>query len=71
VKQLIERLGFDAINAGPLVNARCLEPLSLLNIRLGRFLGLSTSIGFSLLRSGRSIVSVADICAGAAPVRDG
>jgi hypothetical protein len=50
VRQLIERLGFDAVDAGPLVSARCLEPLSLLNIRLGRFLGLGTTIGFSLLR---------------------
>ncbi len=50
VQQLIRRLGFDAVDAGPLVSARCLEPLSLLNIRLGRFLGLGTSIGFSLLR---------------------
>jgi predicted dinucleotide-binding enzyme len=50
VRQLILRLGFDAVDAGPLVSARCLEPLSLLNIRLGRFLGFGTTIGFSLLR---------------------
>jgi predicted dinucleotide-binding enzyme len=50
VRQLIQRLGFDAVDAGPLLSARCLEPLSLLNIRLGRFLGLGTTIGFSLLR---------------------
>jgi predicted dinucleotide-binding enzyme len=50
VKQLIERLGFDAVDAGPLRSSRCLEPLSLLNIRLGRFLGLGTNIAFSLLR---------------------
>jgi predicted dinucleotide-binding enzyme len=50
VRQLIQRLGFDAVDAGPLASARCLEPLSLLNIRLGRFLGLGTTIGFSLLR---------------------
>jgi NADPH-dependent F420 reductase len=50
VRQLIERLGFDAVDAGPLLSARCLEPLSLLNIRLGRFLGLDTRIGFRLLR---------------------
>jgi 8-hydroxy-5-deazaflavin:NADPH oxidoreductase len=50
VRQLILRLGFDAIDAGPLVSARCLEPLSLLNIRLGRFLGFGTTIGFCLLR---------------------
>jgi predicted dinucleotide-binding enzyme len=50
VPQLIQRLGFDAVDAGPLLSARCKEPLSLLNIRLGRFLGLGTTIGFSLLR---------------------
>lgn len=50
VKQLIHRLGFDAVDAGPLLSARCLEPLSLLNIRLGRFLGFGTDIGFSMLR---------------------
>lgn len=50
VKQLIQRLGFDAVDAGPLLSARCLEPMSLLNIRLGRFLGFGTTIGFSLLR---------------------
>ena len=50
VKKVIHSLGFDAIDAGPLVSARCLEPLSLLNIRLGRFLGLGTNIAFSLLR---------------------
>ncbi len=44
-------LGFDAIDAGPLRNARYLEPLSLLNIHLGRVLDYGTRIGFSLLRS--------------------
>jgi 8-hydroxy-5-deazaflavin:NADPH oxidoreductase len=51
VRELIVRLGFDAVDAGPLRNARCLEPLSLLNIQLGRALGWGTSIGFSLLRN--------------------
>jgi len=50
VRDLIARLGFDPINAGPLQNARYLEPLSLLNIHLGRVLGFGTRIGFSLLR---------------------
>jgi predicted dinucleotide-binding enzyme len=50
VKQLILRLGFDAVDTGPLSSARCLEPMSLLNIRLGRFLGFGTAIGFSLVR---------------------
>jgi 8-hydroxy-5-deazaflavin:NADPH oxidoreductase len=50
VGELIERLGFDAVDAGPLQNARYLEPLSLLNIHLGRVLGYGTRIGFGLLR---------------------
>jgi 8-hydroxy-5-deazaflavin:NADPH oxidoreductase len=51
VRELIVRLGFDAVDAGPLENARYLEPLSMLNIQLGRFLGLGTQIGFSLLKT--------------------
>lgn len=50
VNVLIQALGFDPVDAGPLRNARYLEPLSLLNIHLGRVLGLGTSIGLSLLR---------------------
>jgi 8-hydroxy-5-deazaflavin:NADPH oxidoreductase len=50
VSQLILNLGFDAVDAGPLRSSRCLEPMSLLNIRMGRFLGLGTTIGFSLVR---------------------
>jgi predicted dinucleotide-binding enzyme len=51
--QTIERMGFDPVDAGPLQNARYLEPLSLLNIHLGRVLGFGTHIGFALLRNGR------------------
>lgn len=50
VRELIARMGFDPVDAGPLRNARYLEPLSLLNIHLGRVLGFGTRIGFSLLR---------------------
>lgn len=50
VRELITRLGFDAVDAGPLVSSRYLEPLSLLNIHLGRVLGFGTHIGVSLLR---------------------
>src|ERR1700732_4768604 len=53
VGELIDRLGFDPVDAGPLHNARYLEPLSLLNIHLGRVLGLGTHIGFALLRDGQ------------------
>jgi 8-hydroxy-5-deazaflavin:NADPH oxidoreductase len=51
VRELIELLGFDAVDAGPLSNSRFLEPLSLLNIHLGRVLGMGDDIGFSLARS--------------------
>ncbi len=50
VRNLIVKLGFDAVDAGPLLNSRYLEPLSLLNIQLGRVLGFGTQIGLSLLR---------------------
>jgi hypothetical protein len=51
VREMITKLGFDAVDAGPLANSRYLEPLSLLNIHLGRVLGFGTQIGFSLLRT--------------------
>jgi hypothetical protein len=50
VRVIISKMGFDAIDAGPLQNARYLEPLSMLNIQLGRVLDYGTCIGFSLLR---------------------
>ena len=53
VGELIDRLGFDPVDAGPLQNARYLEPLSLLNIHLGRVLGFGTHIAFAMLRDGR------------------
>jgi predicted dinucleotide-binding enzyme len=43
-------IGFDPIDAGPLRNARLLEPLSFLNIQLGRVLGLGTDSGFAFFR---------------------
>jgi NADPH-dependent F420 reductase len=50
VASLIASLGFEPIDAGPLRNSRFLEPLSLLNIHLGRVLGNGTLIGFALAR---------------------
>ncbi|MFM0311931.1 NAD(P)-binding domain-containing protein [Paraburkholderia sp. RL17-383-BIF-A] len=44
VKALIESLGFKPIDAGPLKNARYLEPLAGLNIYLGYGAGLGTAI---------------------------
>lgn len=50
VLELAREIGFDAVDAGPLKNARLLEPLALFNIQLGYTLGMGTQIGFKLLR---------------------
>jgi NADPH-dependent F420 reductase len=44
VKALIESAGFEAVDAGPLSNARQLEPLGMLNIYLGYVAGRGTSV---------------------------
>ena len=51
VMALARDIGFDAVNAGPLQNARYLEPLAMMNIHLGFVLGMGTQIGFKLLHS--------------------
>ncbi|HEX5043145.1 MAG TPA: NADPH-dependent F420 reductase [Candidatus Polarisedimenticolaceae bacterium] len=50
VLDLARGIGFDAVDAGPLRNARLLEPLALLNIQLGYGLGMGTDMGFTLAR---------------------
>jgi hypothetical protein len=50
VADLILKMGFDAVDAGPLTAARNLEPMALLNISLGYGQGNGTSIGFSFVR---------------------
>lgn len=50
VLELARGIGFDAVDAGPLKNARLVEPLAFLNIQLGFALGLGTQIGFKLQR---------------------
>lgn len=50
VIDLAKAVGFDAVDAGPLQNARLLEPFALENITLGYMLGLGTDIGFRLVR---------------------
>jgi len=50
VIELAKSIGFDAVDAGPLQNARLLEPFALQNIALGYRLGLGTEIGFRLVR---------------------
>lgn len=47
---LAESIGFDVIDAGPLRNARYLEPLAGLNIHLGHGAGLGTGIAPTWLR---------------------
>ena len=49
VMDLAQGIGFDAVDAGPLKNARLLEPLALLNIQFGYVLGMGTQSGFKLL----------------------
>jgi 8-hydroxy-5-deazaflavin:NADPH oxidoreductase len=44
VRALIESAGFEAVDAGPLANARQLEPLGLLNIYFGYVAGRGTSV---------------------------
>ncbi len=50
VAQLAKSAGFDVIDAGPLKNARYLEPLAGLNIYLGYGAGLGTSIAPTFVR---------------------
>ena len=54
VLELARGIGFDAVDAGPLKNARLLEPLAFLNIQLGYGLGMGTQIGFKLLHGSSS-----------------
>lgn len=49
--ELVTAIGFEAIDAGPLANARLLEPLGYLNIQLGYVLGLGTQIGLKLIKA--------------------
>ncbi len=49
VLELGKAIGFDAIDAGPLKNARYLEPLGYFNIQLGYVLGNGPDIGFKLV----------------------
>jgi len=49
VLELEREIGFDAVDAGPLKNARLLEPLGYLNIQLGYGMKMGTQTGFRLL----------------------
>lgn len=48
-KELGLDLGFDVIDAGPLINARLIEPLAMLWIELAYNQGMGTDIAFKLL----------------------
>ena len=50
VMQLVSELGFEAIDAGPLIAARLLEPLALLWINLAYRPGGTRDFAFSLVR---------------------
>jgi predicted dinucleotide-binding enzyme len=55
VHQLIESMGFDAIDAGPLANARYLEPMGMLNIWFGYMAKRGTGIALNLVRRGQAM----------------
>ena len=48
ILRLAKAIGFDAVDAGPLVNARALETMGFFNIQLGYTLGLGTKMGLRL-----------------------
>ncbi len=52
VHALIESMGFDAIDAGPLSNARYLEPMGFLNIWFGYTAKRGTDISLNLIKRG-------------------
>jgi 8-hydroxy-5-deazaflavin:NADPH oxidoreductase len=49
VLEMATSIGFDAVDAGPLRNARLLEPMALLNIRLGYAQKMGTDMGLRLV----------------------
>lgn len=59
VASLVEELGFEAVDAGPLRTARWLEPLAVLWIQLAHRQGLGEDIGFRLVRRGGDATSPA------------
>jgi predicted dinucleotide-binding enzyme len=48
--RLIEETDFEAVDAGPLENARYIEAYAVLIIRLGHTLGLGTNVAMKLMR---------------------
>ncbi len=52
ILQVARIVGFDAVDAGPLRNARRLESLGYLNIQLAYALGIGREIGLKLIHGG-------------------
>ncbi|QDG94681.1 NADPH-dependent F420 reductase (plasmid) [Rhizobium sp. NIBRBAC000502774] len=50
VRELAEKLSFDAVNAGPLSNSRFLEPIGEMNIHFGFFLGMGPTVAPTWVR---------------------
>jgi 8-hydroxy-5-deazaflavin:NADPH oxidoreductase len=50
VRSLIESMGFEPVDAGPLSNARYLEPVGMLNIYLGYMAKMGTDIAPAVLK---------------------
>lgn len=50
IARLIRETGFEPIDAGPLKNARYLEPLAMLMIQLGYGQGMGTGIALNLIK---------------------
>jgi predicted dinucleotide-binding enzyme len=50
VLQLGREIGFDAVDAGPLKNARWLETLGYFHIQLGYTLKMGTQVEFKLIQ---------------------
>jgi predicted dinucleotide-binding enzyme len=50
VMQLGRDIGFDPVDAGPLISARYLEPMAMLLINLGYVLGMGNRIGYRLVK---------------------
>ena len=59
VMELARDLGFDPVNAGPLKNARLLEPLGVLNVQLGYVLGYGAQGGFRHLHAAAGVPGAA------------
>jgi len=49
VLKMARAIGFDAVDTGPLKNARYLEPLAFLNIQLSWVLGNGPNVGFKFV----------------------